>query len=784
MTEFALEPLYGSIWVLLIAAAAIIGVISLVTPPTDNPARRKWLVALRSLAGIVLLIAAMRPAIIRTDNRPAPAKLVVTIDQSKSMTLPDGDGADRWQTQREALAKLLAGIATLDDSLDVQLLAYDDQSVDLGEATEQVGIARLPEKIADQIPIGNATDLGRALESAVESAAGRPLAGVVMMGDGTQTAVGTPGDGTAQPNVAGSRRGAEILNALGVPLWMVPIGPPGGQGSTRDVGVSGLPDSYELFAGNEFDVSFTVQASGLANVQLPISIAWIDEQGNKTVARTRQIDPRGASETNAMSVTMPAPQPGIYRLEVSVPAQNGEWVTSNNIQTAFVDVRDGGGRILILEGPGRPEQTFLRRSMREFNDLELQYAPISGNQQWPVSLESALAPGRFDVFVIGDLDASAIGTAQLSILAKRISEGAGLIMMGGFQTYGVGGYAETGLADVLPIKMSASMRRQPTRGVMTAAELNARQASQLPGPIRPRVARNHPIVDLGASESGSVWQELPELPGANRFAGTKVAAGIQVLLQTEDQNPLLVIGSYGKGRVATLAIDETYRWWRAGKRGPHKRFWRQLILWAMAREETSGDRVIAELDLRRFAPEVRPTFTARLQTLASEQMDVSLAAVVLDSNGQEAALDVMASQGNASSGSGPSIGGRLPELPAGFYELVVRASSVNAGAEDIEPARVAFQVTETSRELERPMADPVYMEQLANLTADHGGGAFEPTSIDELIDRIASKRKGAETPVIDKARLGDGPLSGWIVFVLFAGPLSAEWFLRRRWGLV
>ncbi|MCA9139693.1 MAG: VWA domain-containing protein [Planctomycetales bacterium] len=772
MTHFAVEPLYGSVWLAMIASVAVVAVIVWVTPPTDDPAKRKWLIVLRSVAALVLLLAATRPTLVRTDNRPAPAALVITVDTSRSMTLPDGDGGDRWTSQKDALARLLSGVATVDEMLEVHLLNYDSVSNSLGQAQNQDSIRQLADLIAKAEPVGDETDLGRAVQGAIDSAAGKPLAGVVMFGDGTQTAIADAGDNNIN-QLAAARRGAEVLQALGVPLWTVPIGPPSTDASARDVAVTNLPDSFQLFAGNQFDVSLTVQASGLANRQIPVTVSWIASDGTKTEARTRQVDPRGANETIAMTIPMKAPAAGVYRLEVTAAAQEGEWVTGNNSQTAFVHVREGGGRILILEGPGRPEQTALRRSLGGFPDLEISHAPIRGDRTWPVPLESVLQPGAYDIFVIGDLDSSAIGAAQLKLIADRVAAGAGLITMGGFQTYGTGGYADGPLADVLPIKMDASRRRQPTRSVLSPAELDARSKSQLPGPIKIELARDHPIVDLGGQNSAAVWSSLPELSGANRFVGPKVATGVQVLLQTPDEQPLLVVGGYGKGRVASLAIDETYRWRRVGKADVHQRFWRQLMLWLMSREETGGDSVIAEIDLRRFESDQQPEFRARLQSLGGETSAISLTASVVDSGGKETPLDV-----TASAGDHPAISGRIPKLEPGFYDLVVRCSDPT-----IQSDKVAFQVTETSRELARPMADPVYMKQLADLTARHGGASFDPQQIDELVETIAQKRRSAETPVIEKNRLGDGPKSGWLVFTLFAGALSAEWFLRRRWGM-
>ena len=202
MTRFAVEPLYGSIWVAVAAGIAIVAVIALVTPPTEDPKRRKWLMGLRSVAAIVLLLAAMRPTLVRTDNRPAPATLVIAVDTSRSMTLPDGDGSDRWTSQLAAATDLLRGVAKLDQSLDVRLLTYDSDSQSIGEAMERGSIASLAAQLEDQDPDGDATDLGRAMQGSIDAAAGKPLAGVVLLGDGTQTATADSGDQAASDAVA------------------------------------------------------------------------------------------------------------------------------------------------------------------------------------------------------------------------------------------------------------------------------------------------------------------------------------------------------------------------------------------------------------------------------------------------------------------------------------------------------------------------------------------------------------------------------------------------------
>jgi hypothetical protein len=750
VTKFTLEPIFGSLPLAICLAVITIAVMLWITPPTENPARRRALVALRAIAALILLVTIFRPTLVRSDNRPAEAALIVAVDTSQSMTLPDGAGQDRWSTQQTAWRALADGVIGTDPTLEVRLTAYDRVSRRIPAEANALDELR---------PDGDLTDLAAAGLAAIESADGKPIAGIVMLGDGSQTA---PQSG------AGIGPVIETLHSLGVPFWTVPIGPAGGQTAARDVSIDALSESFQLFAGNEFDLSFQVLTRGLVGVDVPITVTWIASDGTETEAAVRRVAATDANQTIPLSISLIAPEPGTFRLRVEAAPQDGELITTNNLQIAFVDVRAGGGRILYLEGSLRYEQTLLRRSLRRFADLDLTFRPLLADTaaRWPIDLDDAFEPGKFDIYILGDLDADALGQDQLRQLAAAVSAGAGLITLGGFQTYGAGGYANSALADVLPIKMDAARRQS-----INAAKQD--RGDQIRGPVSPRMARQHPITDLGGAEPAKTWLQLPELVGANRLLGPKVAPGVEVLLETAEGQPLLVIGQFGQGRTAALAFDSTWRWWRGGQSELHRRFWRQLMLWLLSREE-SGQPITIELDSRRFAINNSPQFRARVESLGQSRDDVQLTAELIDEQGVVSPLD------SSRDDADRAIRGQLPKLAAGFYRLRVRAESPAA---KLEPAEIAFQAVNESRELANPMADPVLLTQLAGMTAEHGGAAFRPDDIDDLVDTIKQRRRAAETPTIETVTLGDGPLSGWLMFTLFAGTLSTEWLLRRRWGL-
>ena len=253
----------------------------------------------------------------------------------------------------------------------------------------------------------------------------------------------------------------------------------------------------------------------------------------------------------------------------------------------------------------------------------------------------------------------------------------------------------------------------------------------------------------------------------------------------------MVVGEYGRGRVATLAFDSTWTWRRAGLGDFHRRFWRQLILWSLAREDSSQQTIQLELSPRRFVATEAPLFTATirgdLSALPDSQSGANsgtFQAEVILASGETVAVQMSSTV--STNESAVSLTGQLPSMPPGFHRL--RVSPVGDGAttgsgDPLEPAEVAFQVLDDTRELSVSQTDHSLLRQIASATSGSGGRVFEPDQIDELVELIQSRRTESTRTVIEKFRLGDGPVSGWFIFLLFAGALSVEWFLRRQWGL-
>ena len=146
-----------------------------------------------------------------------------------------------------------------------------------------------------------------------------------------------------------------------------------------------------------------------------------NEAGDRKSLGTREVMATEASQIVMGDFLFRPEQAGQYRIRVKAEGQPGETI-DNNESTAFLTVRDGGLRALLLSsGALAQEQKFIRRSLDESPDIELDYEQLNlkGRKQWPVNLSRRqLQLEDYDVFIIGDLDARAVRPEDWEAIAQ------------------------------------------------------------------------------------------------------------------------------------------------------------------------------------------------------------------------------------------------------------------------------------------------------------------------------------------------------------------------------
>ena len=751
MFRITLYPVFDSYLLVALVVLLSAGVLWFGMNGARASRRQRMMLVLLRL-GLVLLIALamLRPTLIYMRTTKRAATLVVLADQSRSMTVPDAVGdKTRWQALRDTLSDATDELAAIGRDFELRAYAFDDEAYEVNIVDGQVELPEAPE--------GEQTAIGASLEDVLRREAGKRLLGVVLLGDGAQRAY-APRD--LPPQTAAVR-----MKHLGCPLFTFPLGQSRGLGEARDVAVEDLIVNANVFVKNELSVGGQVRVNGFTGVNIPVQVLFETSPGKMQIVAQQTIKADRDGQLLPIRLAYAPQTPGEFKLTLEAVAQPGELVTTNNELSTFVNVLKGGLNVLYLEGALRVEQKFIRRALDSSPDIKVDYVRLDPRapQNRPPDLAERFMPGKYDVYIIGDLDSSMLDQKELASLAECVNRGAGLIMLGGFQSFGPGGYGETPLARVLPIGIDRLERQRPDDPVR--ADLH------WPGPLQMRptpLGMMHFVMSLAGSrrENSSLWAGLPALEGANRFHD--LAPGAVVLAEADEDKPLLVAHNFGDGRVMAFAADSTWRWWMRGNETAFKRFWRQMILWLARKDQSREGRVWISLPQRRFAPLQRVEFTAGANSPTGEPIDDAeyKAEVVLPDGGRRPLSMVRESD--------RMVGSMRDARSAGDYAIEVTATH---RGQPLGSARARFLVFRQDLELDNASADAATLQSIAKIT---GGESMAPEQLPKLLGRLAEDTEDLVVRQETKKTFWDT----WMFFLSVVGLLGLEWYLRKRWGLV
>jgi hypothetical protein len=324
------------------------------------------------------------------------------------------------------------------------------------------------------------------------------------------------------------------------------------------------------------------------------------------------------------------------------------------------------------------------------------------------------------------------------------------------------------LAELLPVIAGPRWDWQPGSWRVTAG-----------GDIR------HPLL-AGAVAGLGQWPPVLDL------VPVRTAAGGLTLLTARDRRaaadtvgvPLLVAGRADEGRVVwyggrrlwELAFAEVAsgRGDPAGGEGAGRRLLRNLLVWIAAGDQESG---LVFAGRQTVHPEGEPIrLGARWRDIRGAPV-VGRAATVLVRRADADSAQVPArTQALRPAGDG-QWEAVLPPLPPGRYEATLQG----AGDPPVTGATMAFVVAGQSVEAGQVRRDQRRLElwaQSLGATAVDGDAA-------DLAQGMAAALAGVDwSPVLTPRRHRLDLWSGWPFLTLVVGLLGAEWYLRRRHGLL
>ncbi|MFO0814813.1 MAG: glutamine amidotransferase [Gemmatales bacterium] len=793
-----LEPVLPLLLILVVGVVIIVLTLWSYAGSNAKTRRLKYtLIILRLLALVVALFIMLRPVWVYKEQLRRPGKIVVLVDSSRSMQVKDAEpeGNSRWLNALKEWDDVKGQIETWEKDYQLRVLPLAFDTI-------------VKEFTSELKPEGANTGLLSAVEQVLEKhkaadlSEGEQLLGIVILSDGR--------DNLGRPTVdvlTGK------LEAARCQLHTIALGKPGASDALFDIAALNIFSSKTARIKDRFVVRGELQANRAANQELEVyllidgkvaTIAEGDRIGQPVMVQMR---PRKPSEV--MRVEFPAARlpetPGDYRFSLFVKPLVGEASENNNEISTYVTLNKDGLSVLYIDKDRAWEPKFLKRALK--GDERISLIPTiagAGTAEWRRDIRNAIKTQNYDVFIIGDVPASRFDSGGsdesiLKLIADQVKErGAGLVMIGGHDSFADGGWDKSPLAEVLPVQMNQKGQLEGDIGNQREIKFKITEES-LSGARFPFITR----LDSDPLKNREWWNKLPPLDGGSKMGNIKGNGAL--IAATDQREPLLVVQEIGKGRTAALAVDTTWRWVRPGpaREEPiplgvkpvadqqlpisetteaHLRFWRQLILW-LARQEQAGQGLNLELASRRVLAGKEMSFTLQAREVTPGSSKDSVKPIegaeytvrVVKPNKETEVINV-APLGDAEAKS-RGIFWKTDE--PGEYTII---ASARAGGKEIGTAQARFMSTRDDSETLNQAANHTLMEQLATST----GGTFRlHGGLRDVIEKVSN-----DPANMDEKRIR---FPDWqepsnrrqgILFALFVACIVAEWIVRRWWGMV
>lgn len=707
-----------------------------------STAQRATLTALRALALAALVFFLCRPVVLRPPAADPDLIVPVLVDVSRSMRVPDAGGQTRIARAAELVRREL--LPALSGS-------FTPEVYTVGESWTAASTDMLDTLAAD----ARHSNLTVAVDAIRERYRGRRVAGVIVVSDGGNT-------GTA----AAASEGGPAVFAIGV----------GSSDGPPDREVVGITAGDPRVGQSSVDLRVSAVSRGYGRSPYQLRIL-----GNGRLLESRTITP-AADGSPVEEVFTVSPDPAIatvYTAEVAT--EGGEAVVENNSRAVLVSPTGRKRRLLAIVGAPGYEYSFMARVLAKDPSLEVDSIVRKGQDETgrdtflvqagggrAAALTSGFPSSRealygYDGLIVANVEGDFFTRAQLAMAAEFVAaRGGGLVVLGG-RSFAQRGLIGTPLEAALPVELN------DRRGGLQRASFDAEGVSPANVLALTPDGETHPVMRIAATaaETRKRWSALPPLAASAALGGPRPGATVLAVTTAPSGAlyPVIAVQRYGRGRSMVFAGEASWRWRMmvASTDRTYEHFWRQAARWLVtpAPDPVSvvvpeaaepGDAIAVAVDARdgAFAPVADATVTA---TLSSP-------------GGAGGALTMRRESATAG-----RFAARLTPDAAGLYRVQAEA---RRGTRSLGTADRWFYVGGADREFADPRLNEGFLRRLARAS----GGQYVPAGD---VGAVVSLLQSASPRTLDPEQrdLWHEP---W-AFALVVALLSAEWILRRRWGL-
>jgi uncharacterized membrane protein len=730
-------------WLVLVLALGIIAVaLASYRRPLVPLSRvqRGTLILLRALALAAVLFFLCRPILLLPPAANGDVIVPILVDSSRSMRVADADGQTRIARASEILQREL--IPALSKHAKTEVFAVGDAPAPADPLTLTADARR--------------TDLTGALSTIRDRYRGRRVAGIVLLSDGADTGhAAKPATAKGPPAFTigvGAAEGLQDREVLGIDA-----GDPRLDQASVDLHVSAISFGYGRAP---------FQLRVLANGQLLDSRRIVPSSDGSPIDQVFTVSPDPSSAT-------------VYTAEIT--ADQNEAIPENNARSVLVNPAGRKRRILALEGAPGYDHSFMTRALTHDPGLELDTVVRKGKNEegedtftvqagggratslilgFPATREALYA---YDGLLIANVEGDFFTRAQLGMAADFVSErGGGLLLLGG-RSFAQRGLIGTPLEEALPVELN------DRRGGLLRASLGQDvQAIHNAVVVTPE-GLTHPVMRIGATpeESRKLWASLPALASSAAIGGPRPGATVLAVTAAPSGAvlPVIAVQRYGRGRSMVFAGEASWRWrmMQPSTDRSYEFFWRQAARWlaagapdpvsvAVPDASEPGDAVEIAVDARdrAFAPVSDAVVDATLTSPGENAKSIGL---------------------RPASGAAGKFVTTFTPVRTGLYHVhaEARKGQTALGASDRW-----FYVGGGDREFTDPRLNEGFLRRLARESGGQYVRAADASKVVSLLQSAVPQNTERE-----RRDLWHEPWAFAIVIVL----LSAEWTLRRWWGL-
>jgi len=450
---FNYEVSFESPWyLLLLALVPVLWWLSFRGLAALGVGRRVMSLGLRSLVLLAFILALAEVQLVHTNDR---LTVIYLLDQSLSIP------AERRNAMVDYVNRAIEAHREGEDRVGVIVFGRD-AAIEIPPFDDDVLIVDVESELDPHY-----TDLARAMRLAQASFPEDASKRIVLVSDGNE-------------NLGDAAEQARGLSADGVGIDVVPVR----YQERGEVIVERASIPSNIREGQPFDLKVVVSNTKQPTESDPAVVPGRLVVKRRADGRSQVIsddEVRLPPGKQVYAVQQDIDASGFYQYEAEfIPERDEDDTTQqNNRATTFAHIR-GKGKVLLIEDedtPGEFERLVhtLRRQSLAGEELEGQKLEVTVRES--KQLFAGLAElQQYDSVIVANVPRERFSDEQIRMLVRNTQQmGAGLVMLGGPNSFGAGGWANTELEEAMPVDFQIKSAKVVPRGalamVMHASEM-------------------------------------------------------------------------------------------------------------------------------------------------------------------------------------------------------------------------------------------------------------------------------------------------------------------------